>query len=232
VRAAIIMLRSSWRIGCVRMAAIFRKKRPIGWPCRTDAVVPAVRKINSKASQAKLIDCKPTSDRRCSSSRVNSARPSDSARTQSIYSWPWRTRAASAVTTRERADLGLLDERGYLFLRDRSRDVIITGGFNVYPSDVETVIARHPAVAECVVFGVPDDHWGEAVHAVIEPRPELTPDIGAIIAFLKHELGSVKTPKAVHVYPAIPKSPVGKVLKSAVRDQVLAGLHVDEHRWE
>jgi fatty-acyl-CoA synthase len=121
-------------------------------------------------------------------------------------------------------DLGLLDERGYLFLRDRSRDVIITGGFNVYPSDVETVLARHPAVADCVVFGVPDDHWGEAVHAAIEPRPDLTPDIAAITAFLKHELGSVKTPKAVHVYPAMPKSAVGKVLKNAVRDQVLANL--------
>ncbi len=121
-------------------------------------------------------------------------------------------------------DLGLLDERGYLFLRDRSRDVIITGGFNVYPSDVETVLARHPAVADCVVFGVPDDHWGEAVHAAIEPRPDLTPDIAAITAFLKHELGSVKTPKAVHLYPAMPKSAVGKVLKNAVRDQVLANL--------
>ncbi len=121
-------------------------------------------------------------------------------------------------------DLGVLDERGYLFLRDRSRDVIITGGFNVYPSDVETVLARHPAVADCVVFGVPDDHWGEAVHAAIEPRTDLTPDIAQITAFLKHELGSVKTPKAVHVYPAMPKSAVGKVLKNAVRDQVLAGL--------
>jgi len=128
-------------------------------------------------------------------------------------------------------DLGLLDERGYLFLRDRSRDVIITGGFNVYPSDVETVLARHPAVADCVVFGVPDDHWGEAVHAAIEPRPNLTPDIAAITAFLKHELGSVKTPKVVHVFPAMPKSPVGKVLKNAVRDQVLASLRAAEQPY-
>ena len=128
-------------------------------------------------------------------------------------------------------DLGLLDERGYLFLRDRSRDVIITGGFNVYPSDVETVLARHPAVADCVVFGVPDDHWGEAVHAAIEPRPYLTPDIAAITAFLKHELGSVKTPKVVHVFPAMPKSPVGKVLKNAVRNQVLASLRAAEQPY-
>jgi acyl-CoA synthetase (AMP-forming)/AMP-acid ligase II len=74
-------------------------------------------------------------------------------------------------------DLGLFDERGYLFLRDRSRDVIITGGFNVYPSDVETVLSRHPAVADCVVFGIPDDHWGEAVHAAVEPKPNAGVDV-------------------------------------------------------
>src|SRR5262249_49263515 len=120
-------------------------------------------------------------------------------------------------------DLGFLDEQGYLFLRDRSREVIITGGFNVYPSDVETVLARHPAVADCVVFGVPDDHWGEAVHAAVEPRAGTTIDVNQIIGFLKHELGSVKAPKVVHVCAALPKSAVGKVLKSRVRDDVITG---------
>ena len=119
-------------------------------------------------------------------------------------------------------DLGVLDERGYLFLRDRSRDVIITGGFNVYPSDVETVLARHPAVADCVVFGVPDDHWGEAVHAAVETKHGAAIDIGEVTGFLKHELGSVKTPKFVHVYESLPKSAVGKVLKNKVRDEVIA----------
>jgi acyl-CoA synthetase (AMP-forming)/AMP-acid ligase II len=118
-------------------------------------------------------------------------------------------------------DLGLFDERGYLFLRDRSREVIISGGFNVYPSDVETALARHPAVADCVVFGIPDDHWGEAVHAAVEPKPGAKIDASEVIGFLKHEVGSVKAPKVLHVYQALPKSPVGKVLKTKVREDVL-----------
>lgn len=121
-------------------------------------------------------------------------------------------------------DLGLLDERGYLFLRDRSREMIISGGFNVYPSDVETALSRHPAVADCVVFGIPDDHWGEAVHAAIEPKPDAAVDVQDIIAFAKRELGSVKAPKVVHVYASMPKSAVGKVLKKNVREDVLASL--------
>ena len=120
-------------------------------------------------------------------------------------------------------DLGFLDEQGYLFLRDRSREVIITGGFNVYPSDVETVLARHPAVADCVVFGVPDDHWGEAVHAAIETKPGARVEANEVLGFIKHELGAVKTPKFLHVYETLPKSAVGKVLKSKVRDEVMAG---------
>jgi acyl-CoA synthetase (AMP-forming)/AMP-acid ligase II len=121
-------------------------------------------------------------------------------------------------------DLGLFDARGYLFLRDRLRDVIITGGFNVYPSDVETVLSRHPAVANCTVFGIPDDHWGEAVHAAVEPKPDASIDEPDVIAFLKRELGSVKAPKGVHVVRSMPKSAVGKVLKNSVRDQVIAAL--------
>jgi fatty-acyl-CoA synthase len=121
-------------------------------------------------------------------------------------------------------DLGVFDERGYLFLRDRSREVIITGGFNVYPSDVETALARHQAVADCVVFGIPDEHWGEAVHAAVEAKPNAVIDVQDIIAFLKQELGSVKAPKVVHVYQSMPKSAVGKVLKKNVRDDVIAAL--------
>jgi fatty-acyl-CoA synthase len=120
-------------------------------------------------------------------------------------------------------DLGVLDEQSYLFLRDRSREVIITGGFNVYPSDVETVLVRHPAVADCVVFGVPDDHWGEAVHAAIETKSGNDVDVKEVLDFIKHELGSVKTPKFLHVYDSLPKSAVGKVLKTKVREEVIAG---------
>jgi acyl-CoA synthetase (AMP-forming)/AMP-acid ligase II len=124
-------------------------------------------------------------------------------------------------------DLGVFDERGYLFLRDRLREVIITGGFNVYPSDVETVISQHPAVAECAVIGIPDDHWGEAVHAAVEAKPGFDVRPEEVIAFVKGQLGSVKTPKSVHVFSSMPKSAVGKILKTALRDQILAGSKVE-----
>lgn len=119
-------------------------------------------------------------------------------------------------------DLGVFDDRGHLFLRDRLREVIITGGFNVYPSDVETVLSQHPAIAECAVIGIPDDHWGEAVHAAVEVKPGMQIDPMDVIAFVKGELGSVKTPKVVHVFETMPKSAVGKVLKIAIKKTILA----------
>jgi fatty-acyl-CoA synthase len=118
-------------------------------------------------------------------------------------------------------DAGVFDERGYLFLRDRLRDVIITGGFNVYPSDVEVVIAEHPAVANCSVVGIPDDKWGEAVHVAIQVRAGMSIDEAELIALVKRELGSVKTPKQVHVFSELPHSPVGKILKPEVRNEIL-----------
>ncbi|HVV92508.1 MAG TPA: AMP-binding protein [Hyphomicrobiales bacterium] len=118
-------------------------------------------------------------------------------------------------------DSGRLDERGYLFLGDRIRDVIITGGFNVYPSDVETVLARYPAVLDAAVVGVPDAKWGEAVHAAVQLRAGHSLDAPDLLAFVKRDLGSVKTPKELHVFAELPRSPVGKVLKSAIRTEIL-----------
>ncbi|WP_151633320.1 class I adenylate-forming enzyme family protein [Noviherbaspirillum aerium] len=114
-------------------------------------------------------------------------------------------------------DRGFLDARGYLYLRDRLREVIITGGFNVYPIDVEDVLARHPAVHEAAVFGVDDDKWGEAVHAAVQLKPGCQVGADELIAFAKQELGSVKAPKQIHFYESLPRSPVGKVQKDAVK---------------
>lgn len=118
-------------------------------------------------------------------------------------------------------DGGVVDEHGFVRLRDRLRDVIISGGFNVYPGDVETVLCRHPSVAECAVVGVPDDKWGEAVHAAIRLRPGASADARDLADVVRHELGPVKTPKGVHVFDALPRNPVGKVLKRAVRDAIV-----------
>jgi len=118
-------------------------------------------------------------------------------------------------------DVGLVDARGYLYIKDRLRDVIITGGFNVYPIDVENALAQHPAVYECCVFGLPDDKWGEAVQAAVQWHPGQHADAAALQAFVRARLGPVHTPKAIHVLASLPRSPVGKVLKTAVRDAVL-----------
>lgn len=121
-------------------------------------------------------------------------------------------------------DRGLIDEQGYLFLKDRLRDVVITGGFNVYPVDVENALGQHPAVHECVVFGLPDDKWGESVQAAVQLRPEVLPlpAEAELIAFVRERLGPVQTPKRIHFHASLPRSPVGKVLKTEVRQQALS----------
>ena len=110
-------------------------------------------------------------------------------------------------------DVGIIDERGFVYIKDRIRDVVITGGFNVYPSDVEAVLGLHPAVTECVVFGVPDRKWGEALTAAVEVRADADVTGDEIAAFVKERLDSVKTPKIVHIVDELPRSPVGKVLR-------------------
>ncbi|MCK5778980.1 MAG: AMP-binding protein [Rhodospirillales bacterium] len=110
-------------------------------------------------------------------------------------------------------DVGIIDERGFVYIKDRIRDVVITGGFNVYPSDVEAVLGQHPQVSECVVFGVPDRKWGEALTAAVEVRAGADITGEDIAAFVKERLDSVKTPKTVHIVKELPRSPVGKVLR-------------------
>jgi acyl-CoA synthetase (AMP-forming)/AMP-acid ligase II len=114
-------------------------------------------------------------------------------------------------------DAGTMDERGYVFIKDRIRDVIISGGFNVYPTDVEAALALHPAVHECIVFGVPDAKWGERVEAAIQLKPGRSFDEAEIVAFLKARVGAVKTPKKIHVAESLPRSAVGKVLRREAR---------------
>ena len=122
-------------------------------------------------------------------------------------------------------DVGLVDERGYLFLKDRIRDVVITGGFNVYPVDVENALSLHPAVYESTVFGVPDPKWGEAVHAAVQCHAGASVTAEALMAHVRQRLGPVQTPKHIHFYESLPRSPVGKVLKTAVRQDALQALN-------
>jgi acyl-CoA synthetase (AMP-forming)/AMP-acid ligase II len=116
-------------------------------------------------------------------------------------------------------DIGHIDADGYLHITDRKKDMIISGGFNVYPSEVEQVIWSHPAVQDCAVIGVPDDKWGEAVKAVVELNAGQTVTAEEIIALCKSKLGSVMAPKSVDFIASLPRSPVGKVLKKDLRKQ-------------
>ena len=121
-------------------------------------------------------------------------------------------------------DLGALDDRGYLYIKDRLRDVIISGGFNVYPSDIEAALVKHPAVNECVVFGVKDQKWGEAVHAAVVLRKGANLSASELISFTKEAVGSVKAPKQIRILDDLPRSSVGKVVRRLVKEDALREL--------
>jgi len=134
--------------------------------------------------------------------------------------------AASAEAARHgwhhTGDIGYLDADNYLYIVDRAKDMIITGGFNVYSAEVEQALLAHPEVLDCAVIGLPDDKWGERVTAVIQPYPGQQPADEDIRAFVKARLGSVKAPKQVEVWPDLPRSKVGKVLKNEVKTRLLS----------
>lgn len=135
---------------------------------------------------------------------------------------PAATAEASAHGWHHTGDIGYLDAEGYLHIVDRAKDMVITGGFNVYSTEVEQVLMAHPAVADCAVVGLPDEKWGERLTAVLLPRPGAHPDPAEVRAFVKERLGAVKAPKQVEVWPDLPRSKVGKVLKNEIKQQ-LAG---------
>ncbi|MDN3016118.1 AMP-binding protein [Paenibacillus sp. BSR1-1] len=115
-------------------------------------------------------------------------------------------------------DMGYFDEKGYLFLVDRKSDMIISGGFNVYPREVEEVLYQHPAVMEAAVVGVPDEKWGEAIKAYVVLKPEQTAAEEELIQFCKEKLASYKKPSSVEFIEVLPKSPVGKVVRRILRE--------------
>jgi fatty-acyl-CoA synthase len=127
------------------------------------------------------------------------------------------TAAASAHGWHHTGDIGYLDDSGYLFIVDRAKDMVITGGFNVYSAEVEQALMAHDAVRDCAVIGLPDDKWGERVCAVVQLQPGSLVDGAELMAFVKKRLGSVKAPKQVEIWPDLPRSTVGKVLKTEIR---------------
>ncbi|MBC7633067.1 long-chain-fatty-acid--CoA ligase [Aeromicrobium sp.] len=120
-------------------------------------------------------------------------------------------------------DLGRVDDDGFLFIEDRIKDMIITGGENVYSPEVERVLAEHPAVLELAVIGVPDDRWGEAVKAVVAFKPDQAVTPEELIAYARERLAAYKTPSSIDVVETLPRNPSGKILKRDLRKPYWGG---------
>jgi acyl-CoA synthetase (AMP-forming)/AMP-acid ligase II len=133
------------------------------------------------------------------------------------YRDPQATAEVSAHGWHHTGDIGFLDPDGYLHIVDRAKDMVITGGFNVYSAEVEQALMAHDAVRDCAVVGLPDDKWGERVTAVLQLQPGAELDPAELIAFVKARIGSVKAPKQIEIWPDLPRSTVGKVLKTKIR---------------
>jgi acyl-CoA synthetase (AMP-forming)/AMP-acid ligase II len=120
-------------------------------------------------------------------------------------------------------DAAYRDEEGYIFIYDRVKDMIVTGGENVYPAEVENAIFGHPQVADVAVFGVPDEKWGEAVKAVVIAKPGETVDPASVIAYARERIANYKVPKSVDVVTAIPRNASGKILRRELREPYWEG---------
>ncbi len=120
-------------------------------------------------------------------------------------------------------DVGRLDEHGYLFVEDRVKDMIVSGGENVYPRIVEQALLQHPAIADAAVIGIPDERWGEAVKAIVAVRPGSVCAEEEILAFLRPRLGGFERPRSVDFVDALPRTATGKVLKRILREPYWAG---------
>ena len=124
-------------------------------------------------------------------------------------------------------DVGYLDEDGYLFLCDRAKDMIITGGVNVYPAEIEGVLSGHPAVGDVAVIGVPDSEWGEQIKALVELSGGVSPSdelASELVSFCRDRLAAFKCPKSVEFRDHLPRTETGKLLKRHLRDEYWVGI--------
>ena len=116
-------------------------------------------------------------------------------------------------------DVAYLDDEGYLYICDRKKDMIISGGVNIYPAEIEAVLHAHPDVMDAAVFGIPSEEWGEAVHAVVQPRPGHTIDLDALAVYSDEHLAGFKRPRTWEVRDELPRTESGKLLKRVLRDE-------------
>ncbi len=139
----------------------------------------------------------------------------------------WNKPDATATAIRDgwmrTGDAAYMDEDGYVFIYDRVKDMIVTGGENVYPAEVENALFGHPSIADAAVIGVPDEAWGEAVKAIVVLKPGAPPDPADIIAWTRARIANYKTPKTVDFVDLIPRNLSGKILRRELREPYWKG---------
>jgi acyl-CoA synthetase (AMP-forming)/AMP-acid ligase II len=116
-------------------------------------------------------------------------------------------------------DVAYADDEGYVYICDRKKDMIISGGVNIYPAEIEAVLHAHPQVIDAAVFGIPDDEWGEQVHAIVQPKPGESIDLEQLRAFVDERLAGYKRPRAYELRDELPRTDAGKLLKRVLRDE-------------
>ena len=136
---------------------------------------------------------------------------------------PETTAEVSRFGWHHTGDVGYFDEEGYFYIVDRIKDMIISGGFNIFPTEIERVLFSHSAVEDCAVIGIPDIKWGERVHAVVQLKSGAKVSAEELMDLCRDRLASMKTPKSIEFRAELPRSPLGKTLKRALRDEYWAG---------
>ncbi len=116
-------------------------------------------------------------------------------------------------------DIAYADDEGYLYICDRKKDMIISGGVNIYPAEIESVIYQHPGVLDVAVFGIPDDEWGESVYCIVQPKVEGELDLDDLSAFVAARMAGYKRPRAYELRTELPRTDAGKLLKRVLRDE-------------
>jgi acyl-CoA synthetase (AMP-forming)/AMP-acid ligase II len=139
----------------------------------------------------------------------------------------WRNEEATAASRRDGyftvGDVGYLDDDGYLYIVDRKRDMVISGGVNVCTTEVENVIHGHPEVWDVAVIGIPSDEWGETVHAIVQPRPGAELDGETLLAWVAERLADYKKPRSLELRAELPRDDAGKIRKRDLREPFWAG---------
>jgi acyl-CoA synthetase (AMP-forming)/AMP-acid ligase II len=148
-------------------------------------------------------------------------------RYEGVFDGYYKNAAATAETARgdwlSVGDVAWMDDDGFVHICDRKRDMIISGGVNIYPAEIEDVLHRHPAIEDAAVFGVPDAEWGERVHAAVQPRPGVSVSAAEVMAFCRRHLADYKTPREVSFHESFPRDTAGKLVKRVLREPHWAG---------